>query len=255
MPKDNEAPSFQFYPDDFVSDGKVEAMTTEEVGAYILLICKAWREKPAATLPNDDRVLARWARLTPERWAECKAAAMAPWKLLKGDVRYVQPRLKKEHDKMLTRRRQAHESATTAATTRWANEKKMRAACVTHPSGNGSAMRTDAIPSSAPSSIPTEEEDAPHARDLEGNAVAPHSLRTPTFLAAWQRWFLYQNERYHGFHVLTQERQLAELKKIGPAAAEAAIDASITKGSKQLILDGKERNGAPRRPEAQRQDR
>jgi uncharacterized protein YdaU (DUF1376 family) len=155
MPKDIDAPAFQFYPDDFVSDGKVEAMTTEEVGAYMLLLCKAWREKPAATVPNDDRVLARWARLTPDRWTECKVAVMAPWKLLKGDLRYQQPRMKREYDKMLDRRRQAHDSATAAANARWEREKKMRAACVPHPEGTNGALRRDAssIPSSSSSSV------------------------------------------------------------------------------------------------------
>ena len=77
MPRNEECPSFLFYPDDFSCDGKVEAMTTEEVGAYILLICKAWREKPTATIPNNDSVLSRWARLTPDRWADVRANV--PW--------------------------------------------------------------------------------------------------------------------------------------------------------------------------------
>lgn len=159
MPKDTDAPFFNFYPDDFVSDGDVEAMTTEEVGAYMLLLCKAWREKPAATIPNDDRVLARWARLTPEHWSECKAAVMAPWKLCKGGLRFVQPRLKKEYDKMLARRRERHESTTIAANARWEKERSMRHACVTHKPRNANAVRKDAIPipSSVSSSIPIEE--------------------------------------------------------------------------------------------------
>jgi uncharacterized protein YdaU (DUF1376 family) len=52
MPKNVDAPAFMFYPDDFTSDGKVEAMTTEEVGAYLLLLCKAWREKPRQPFPT-----------------------------------------------------------------------------------------------------------------------------------------------------------------------------------------------------------
>ncbi len=159
MPKDNEAPSFQFYPDDFTSDGKVEVMTTEEVGAYLLLICKAWREKPAATVPNDDRILARWARMTPERWAECKAAVMAPWKLLSGSLRWQQPRLKKEYDKMLARRRFNHERATSGAKARWGS---------------------NASSSPPPPSIPEGKKEPPNPRkrgDSAGTAYPPGFIR------------------------------------------------------------------------------
>ena len=71
MSRYDDPPYFPFYPDDFACDGKVEAMTTEEVGAYTLLLCKAWREDPPGSIPDDDRVRARWTRLTPDRWTEC----------------------------------------------------------------------------------------------------------------------------------------------------------------------------------------
>ena len=72
MPRDDKLPWFQFYPDDFAGDGKVEAMSTIGVGAYILLLCKAWREDPIASVPADDSILARWSRLTPDEWQSHK---------------------------------------------------------------------------------------------------------------------------------------------------------------------------------------
>ena len=77
MPKTNHPPAFLFYPEDFSSDSKVEAMTTEEVGAYTLLLCKSWRESPPGSIPDDDVVLARWARLASDRWTVCRAAVLA----------------------------------------------------------------------------------------------------------------------------------------------------------------------------------
>ena len=40
----HKSPAFQFYPDDFLGSGKVGTMTTDEVGAYTLLLCLEWNE-------------------------------------------------------------------------------------------------------------------------------------------------------------------------------------------------------------------
>jgi uncharacterized protein YdaU (DUF1376 family) len=81
MSRHNDPPYFPFYPDDFACDGKVEAMTTEEIGAYTLLLCKAWCEDPPGSIPDDDRVLARWTRLAPDRWKECRTGVLAAFTL------------------------------------------------------------------------------------------------------------------------------------------------------------------------------
>lgn len=70
-------PYFPFYPKDFAADDAVELMSTKAVGAYILLLCKAWHQDPPASLPNDDRVLARWSRLEPDDWREVKPEVVA----------------------------------------------------------------------------------------------------------------------------------------------------------------------------------
>jgi len=50
----NPAPSFQFYPADFLSDLNVQSMTDEEVGRYVKLMCHCWIEDG---LPDDSRVV------------------------------------------------------------------------------------------------------------------------------------------------------------------------------------------------------
>jgi len=47
-------PAFQFYPADFIMG--TMAMTPEQVGAYIRLLCYQWENGP---IPNDDALLAR----------------------------------------------------------------------------------------------------------------------------------------------------------------------------------------------------
>src|SRR5262249_27618859 len=94
-------PYFPFYVRDFVSDAKVEARTTEEVGAYVLLLCKAWQQDPAGSIPADDTILARWARLDAVAWARCRPAVLLPF-VLGADGRYHQKRMRNEFAKLRT---------------------------------------------------------------------------------------------------------------------------------------------------------
>jgi len=62
----NPSPAFQYYPKDFLSSRKVTVMSAEQVGAYWLICSHAWLSTPPGTLPDDDQLLARLARLTNE---------------------------------------------------------------------------------------------------------------------------------------------------------------------------------------------
>lgn len=118
MPRDERPPAFLFYPDDFASDGVVEAMCTEGVGAYTLLLCKSWREEQPGTLPNDDNVLARWARLTPDRWSEVKPAVLAAFSI-GTDNRLHQKRMKSEYRKLTEQQKRKRVNSQNAARERW----------------------------------------------------------------------------------------------------------------------------------------
>jgi uncharacterized protein YdaU (DUF1376 family) len=126
-------PYFPCYVDDFTSDGAVEAMTTEQVGAYFLLLCKAWREFPAGTVPDDDAVLARWARMSPARWKKARAGVLRPWTLKEG--RWHQKRMQLEYAKLLVRSDKAKE----AVEQRWEKIRGLR----TQGSGTDSVERPE----------------------------------------------------------------------------------------------------------------
>jgi len=120
MSKVNDLPYFPFYPKDFANDGRVEAMSTEEVGAYILLLCKAWREEPVGSIPDCDRTLARWARLTPEKWSDCRSAVLLAF--TKGtDGRWHQRRMTDEYEKLRTFYKTKQKAAKLGAQKRWGN--------------------------------------------------------------------------------------------------------------------------------------
>ncbi len=48
----------------------------EVIGAALLLWCRAWKQKPAASLPDDDRVNAAFARLSLPKFRQMKEAIM-----------------------------------------------------------------------------------------------------------------------------------------------------------------------------------
>lgn len=54
----------------------VALSTGDEFKAAVLLWCRAWKQKPAASLPDDDRILASFAAVTPAKWRKIKAIAL-----------------------------------------------------------------------------------------------------------------------------------------------------------------------------------
>jgi len=88
-------PWFPLYPTDFLADDKVSAMTTEEVGAYWLLLCYSWYQTPQGSIPDDDKILAGWTRSSPQGWAAIKKTVLSPF-TLGSDGRHHQKRLKAE---------------------------------------------------------------------------------------------------------------------------------------------------------------
>ena len=62
-------PALPLFTDAYLAD--CGHLTTIEHGAYLLLLMTAWRTD-GCRLPNDDRVLARYCRLTPAQWKRIK---------------------------------------------------------------------------------------------------------------------------------------------------------------------------------------
>jgi uncharacterized protein YdaU (DUF1376 family) len=113
-------PYFAFYPADFANDINVEAMSTLQVGAYLLLLCKAWQADPPASLPSDDVVLARLSRVELAVWLEIKAGVLALFRP-GTDGRLHNKRLRQEYDKALQLIRTRRRVAGAGAAARWAN--------------------------------------------------------------------------------------------------------------------------------------
>jgi uncharacterized protein YdaU (DUF1376 family) len=110
----DKPPYFPLYVNDLTADGKVEVMTTEEFGAYIFLLCKAWKEEPCGSIPDDDATLARWAKLSRARWRKARPKVLACFVKM-ADGRWHQKRMSAEYQKFLRVSRQRAK----AASTRW----------------------------------------------------------------------------------------------------------------------------------------
>lgn len=54
----------------------VAISTGDEFKAAVLLWCRAWKQRPACSLPNDERILASFAGVPVAKWKKVRAVAM-----------------------------------------------------------------------------------------------------------------------------------------------------------------------------------
>ncbi|MEM8626241.1 MAG: DUF1376 domain-containing protein [Pseudomonadota bacterium] len=85
-------PALPLFTDAFLAD--TTHLSAEETGAYVMLLMCAWRS-PSCSLPNDDKKLARMARVSPARWGKIRDEVMAFWTLDEQGT-WSQKRLQKE---------------------------------------------------------------------------------------------------------------------------------------------------------------
>lgn len=89
----SERPFMQLYVSDFVGDTLM--LSAEHVGAYMLLLIALWNAK--GTMPNDERKLARVARLSLKKWRSVAPDLMPFFEV--DDTSITHGRLKKELQK------------------------------------------------------------------------------------------------------------------------------------------------------------
>lgn len=128
---------FRFFPQDFLGSRKVKAMTTEEVGYYIKLLCLEWEGGP---LPTDIREMAillgvstRAMRKAWDGVAKC---------FIETDEGYINERLEKVRAEQLEFVEKKRIAGAKGATTRWGghNTANSSANSTTNSSANGLPM-------------------------------------------------------------------------------------------------------------------
>lgn len=97
-----EFPALQLWTDAYLGD--TTHLTTIEHGTYLLLLMTAWRTSDCS-LPDNDKVLARYARLTASQWVRIKPVIADFWRIENG--RWTQRRLTDEYNAVRQKREAA----------------------------------------------------------------------------------------------------------------------------------------------------
>lgn len=90
-------------------------LTTEQHGAYLLLIMDYWKNGP---LPDNDQILAQITRMRPDAWSNARAVLAGFFKVANGQWRHS--RIEKEMAEASERKGKAKDKARKAAEARWA---------------------------------------------------------------------------------------------------------------------------------------
>lgn len=127
-----KAPAFQFYPKDFLTDGRVQTMSLAERGAYITLLCICWLEQ---SLPDDEVRLARIVGLPLASFRKLWPAVRQCFTLT-GDA-FIHKRLDMEREKQDAFRRRQSDKGRLSATGRQPDVN--RESTAVQPDGNRTA--------------------------------------------------------------------------------------------------------------------
>lgn len=154
MPKHEHPPAFQFYVDDFIADSAVDAMSNEEVGIYVRLLCKAWKEDPVGTIPADERILANWSKATPSTWKKSREGVLRAFVM--EDGRYHQKRMKVEWQKLVDYKAAKEKAGKEGAKKRWHNDRSDDGKPIADPLAKNSSSLSSSFSSSKSEALKSE---------------------------------------------------------------------------------------------------
>lgn len=117
-----------FYVGDYLA--ATARLTTEQHGAYLLLLLDYWRNGPP---PNDDPVLAQIARMTPVAWKKAKPALIGFFD--ERDGRLIQRRAERERERAIDITEKRRKAGAASALAR-ANAQQKGNTCSTHVAAN-----------------------------------------------------------------------------------------------------------------------
>lgn len=120
-------------------------LTTEQHGAYLLLIMDYWMNGP---LPDDESVLANIAKMSRDAWGMHGALLKQFFSIKNGML--VHKRIEEELSKAVAQKEAAHEKAKKAANARWKNSQNNDGDATSNATSNAQEMLKE-CPSPSPS--------------------------------------------------------------------------------------------------------
>lgn len=257
------SPAFQFYPADYLADGKVQMLTLEQEGAYIRLLCFYWRE---GTLPSDPVLL---RRLIGKDCSEDTARVVAKCFTLHPNdpSRVVHFRLEEEREKQAEWSLKSSEGGKKSAQIRG---EKAKARILSEPcevKGGCEMVSTNAQPNvniASTSSITSINTNTPLTPLKRGKRLRADKYRDfdesdfdwpPSWAngarTAMRDWVEYKTKSGHAAILETYKRQVQVFAK-DPRHFAALVSRAITKGwqglNEQMPLEPRQ-NGFHPRPE------
>ena len=198
------------YVGDYLAD--TTRLTTQQHGAYLLLIMDYWRSGPP---PDDDTVLAQITKAERREWARLRPVLLAYFEPIDGEWRHK--RIDKEKADAVAGKEKASRKAQAAAEARWKHEREQAAS---NAPSIGQAMHEE-CPSPSPTPLTTKA--TPKARQ---KAVA-----LPDWIPyeAWGEWAKHRGGKLTPQAVTRQVKTLAALMALGHDPA-AMIDLAIERG-------------------------
>lgn len=199
-------PALPFWTDSYLADTR--HLSTEEHGAYLLLLMEAWR-RPECSLPDNDAMLARLAGLPMASWLVLRDTIMSFWTRDGRKKEWTQKRLLKERQFVTEKSRSQRDKAAK----RWKEKEKTDATVM--PKG-----MPEGCPADAPTPTPIIREDT-NVSSLSEPAVPDHSKPSKRktypedFEAAWKAYPRTQN--------MSKAEALPHWGKLSPEDRELVI--------------------------------
>lgn len=215
-----EFPAIPIWTDSYLADTR--HLSTEQHGAYMLLLMEAWR-RPACSLPDDDSILARLSGLG-DRWSENRETVMAFWDRDGRRKEWTQKRLLKEREYVASKSRSQRDNAVR----RWNKNKKGDATAM--PKGMPNVCQTDAptpTPTPTPTNIDMSETGVSNASQSPKKARAKNAY-TPEYEALWKAYpsteGMGKMDGFKAWQKLTPEEQAQVMDSLPAYKARLAKD-------------------------------
>lgn len=213
-----EFPAIPIWTDSYLADTR--HLSTEQHGAYMLLLMEAWR-RPACSLPDDDSILARLSGLG-DRWPENRETVMAFWDRDGRRKEWTQKRLLKERDYVASKRRSQRDNAAR----RWNKSKKGDATAM--PKGMPNRCQNDApTPTPTPTNIDMSETGVSNGSQAPKRTRAKNTY-TPEYEALWKAYpsteGMGKMDGFKAWQRLTPEEQAQVMASLPAYKARLAKD-------------------------------
>jgi uncharacterized protein YdaU (DUF1376 family) len=182
------APFMQLYVADYIGD--TLHLTTEQHGAYLLLLMAMWRA--GGSLPNDEQKLARIVGLSPARWRRVNDDVLAFFDVSEGEI--SQKRLTAEIEK--------------------AKEKSAKRAEAGAKGGAAKSLKNNKPAVAIANVLPkhsSEPEPEPEREDKKKDAAKAALVRTEAEFAAWYEGYPLKAARPAALKAFAKARTKADL--------------------------------------------